>query len=172
MLYRSVGAGYVNLPAWLSEGTATLAEISPNPDYDRALTDAGGKNGLIPLADLCASFSSKVDQAFLAYAESRSFTNYLLSTYGSSGLMTLATTYADGVDCEHGTERAFGKSLSQLELNWRSSILGQSPLSLTLGNTAPYLVLFCLVLFIPLIAILSTATKKGDPHAPESFVRK
>jgi len=27
MLYRSIGAGYNNLPAWLREGTATLAEV-------------------------------------------------------------------------------------------------------------------------------------------------
>jgi hypothetical protein len=164
MLYRSVGAGYNNIPAWLSEGTATLAEISPNPDYDRTLTDAGNKNGLIPLKDLCASFSARVDEAFLAYAESRSFTDYLLNTYGSSGLMTLASTYADGVDCERGTERAFGMSLSQLELNWRASLVGQSPLSLTLSDKAPYLVLLCLVLFVPFIAILSTSRKKGDSH--------
>ena len=172
MLYRSVGAGYANIPAWLSEGLAVLAELSPNPDYDRVLTDAGQKNGLIPLSDLCVSFSARVDQAFLAYAESRSFTNYLLTTYGSSSLMTLATTYADGVDCEHGTERAFGASLSQLELSWRSSILGQSSLNLTLDSSAPYLVLLCLVLFIPLIAILSTSRRKGNPHGPETLIRK
>ena len=166
MSYRNVGAGYANLPAWLSEGVATLAEINPSSDYDIALMEAVTKNNLIPIRDLCASFSPNRDAALLAYAEARSFTNYLLTTYGSSGLMTLATTYADGVDCERGPERAFGASLSQLELDWRASLSGQSPLNMTLKDSAPYLVLFCLVLFIPLIAILSTSRKKGNPHGP------
>jgi hypothetical protein len=164
MLYRNIGAGYNNVPAWLSEGVATLAEISPNPDYDRTLSAAAGTNGLMPLKELCASFPAKVDQAFLAYAQSRSFTNYLLNTYGSTGLMTLAGAYADGVDCERGTERAFGISLSQLELDWHASLVGQSPVSVMISDKAPYLVLFCLVLFIPFIAILSTSRKKGDSH--------
>ena len=172
MIYRSVGAGYGNIPAWMSEGVATLAEINPSSDYDLALTNATTQNGMIPLQDLCASFSPNRDSALLEYAEARSFTRYLLNTYGSSGLMTLASTYADGVDCERGTERAFGASLSQLELDWRASLTGQSALRMALNDTGPYLVLFCLVLFIPLIAILSTSRKKGDSHGPETSIRK
>ncbi len=53
MLYRSVDQGYQNIPAWLREGTATLAEIYPNADYDRALVDAVTNNDLIPLK-ICA----------------------------------------------------------------------------------------------------------------------
>jgi hypothetical protein len=160
MMYRSVGAGYNNLPAWLREGTATSAEIYPNADYDRVLTEAAAKNGLILLIDLCSSFPSDAGQAFLAYAESRSFTNYLHDTYGSSGLLSLAAVYANGVDCEHGTERAFGVSLSALEQKWRSSLLGGNRFLPALQNISPYLVLLCLVLIIPFIGIVSTLRKK------------
>jgi len=79
MLYRRVGAGYKNIPAWLREGMATLAEVYPDPEYDRFLMDAAARNSLIPIRDLCAPFSPNADSAFLAYAESRSFTNYLRS---------------------------------------------------------------------------------------------
>ena len=171
MLYRSVAAGYNNIPAWLREGVATLAEINPSSYYDSVLIEAAGKNGLIPLGDLCASFPSDDGEAFLAYAESRSFTNYLLNTYDSAGLLGLASTYADGADCERGTERALGAPLSKLEQDWRESVLGQNALGKTLTTASPYLVLLCLVLFIPLIAIFSTSRKKGSPHGPESFVR-
>jgi len=160
MMYRSVGARYNNLPAWLREGTATLAEIYPNADYDRALTDAGANNDLIPLKDLCTSFPANAGQAFLAYAESRSFTSSLRDTYGSSGLLNLAAAYADGVDCEHGPERAFGIPLSNLEQKWRSSMLGQNRLLPALQNISPYLVLLCLVLIVPFIGIVSTLRKK------------
>ncbi len=171
MLYRNVGAGYNNLPAWLREGVATLAEINPSADYDNVLFEKAKINGLIPLADLCGSFPADAGAAFLAYAESRSFTSYLHDTYGAAGLLNLARIYADGVNCELGTERAFGVSLSKLELDWRESMLGQNALSMTLGSMAPYLVLLCLILLIPLIAILSTARKKGNPHGPETFAR-
>ena len=172
MMYRSVGAGYNNLPAWLREGTATLAEMYPNADYDRALADAGANNDLIPLKDLCVSFPADAGQAFLAYAESRSFTNYLHDAYGSSGLLSLAASYADGVDCERGTERAFGIPLSNLEQKWRSSVLGQNRFLPALQNISPYLVLLCLVLIIPFIGIISTLRKKGSHHEPGTNIRR
>ena len=172
MMYRSVGSGYDNLPVWLREGTATLAEIYPNADYDRMLMEAGAKNDLIPLKNLCGSFPADAGQAFLAYAESRSFTSYLHDTYGSSGLLRLAAAYADGVDCEHGTERAFGVSLSSLEQKWRSSMLGQNRLLPALQNISPYLVLLCLVLTIPFIGIAISLRKKGSHHEPGISVKK
>ena len=172
MMYRSVGVGYNNIPAWLREGTATLAEVFPNADYDRILANAAAGNSLIPIKDLCESFPADAGTAFLAYAESRSFTRYLHDTYGSTGLLNLAASYADGVECERGTERAFSISLSNLEMQWRSSVLGQNTFLPALQNIAPYLVLLCLVLIIPLIGMVSARRKKGKPNEPETFVRK
>lgn len=171
MLYRRVGPGYHNIPAWLREGMATLAEIYPNADYDRVLAGAAATNTLIPLKDLCVSFPPDAGQAFLAYAESRSFTNYLHSNYGSTGLLSLAGYYADGVDCERGTERAFGLSLSSLELDWREAVLGQRAIGSALRNTLPYLVLLCLVLLVPFLGGLSMILRKGKDHEPETYAR-
>ncbi|HMD80384.1 MAG TPA: peptidase MA family metallohydrolase, partial [Anaerolineales bacterium] len=168
MMYRRVGAGYQNLPAWLREGTATLAEINPNPDYDVVLTSAGVTGTLIPIRDLCVSFSPNPDAAFLAYAESRSFVNYLHDTYGSQNLLNLALIYADGLDCERGVERAYGVSLSKLEMDWRRSVLGQNTVIPALQNMFPYLALLCLVLLIPFIGITSVMRKKGNRNESES----
>ena len=166
MLYRQVGAGYHTIPAWLREGMATLAEVYPNADYDPALAEATENNRLIPLKQLCSSFPADAGQAFLAYAESRSFTDYLHDTYGSTGLLNLAVSYADGVDCERGTERALGVSLSSLESEWRASALGQNAALSALQNISPYLVLLCLVLIIPLIGAVSTIRRKGTRNEP------
>ena len=166
MLYRQVGAGYHTIPAWLREGMATLAEVYPNADYDPALAEATENNRLIPLKQLCSSFPADAGQAFLAYAESRSFTDYLHDTYGSTGLLNLAVSYADGVDCERGTERALGVSLSRLESEWRASALGQNAALSALQNISPYLVLLCLVLIIPLIGAVSTIRRKGTRNEP------
>lgn len=164
MLSRAVGAGYENLPAWLREGTATLAEMYPNPEYDRVLADAAKNGTLIPLKELCASFPADTGQAFLAYAESRSFTNYLHSNYGSSGLLKLATSYADGVECDRGAELALRISLSTLEARWHSAALGGSAVLPALQNMLPYLVLLCLVLIVPFIGILTTRRRKGNQN--------
>ncbi|HEY5729295.1 MAG TPA: peptidase MA family metallohydrolase [Anaerolineales bacterium] len=164
ILARQVGAGYKNIPAWLREGMAISAELYPNPEYERFLTDAAARDALIPIKDLCASFSPQIDSAFLAYAESRSFTNYLRGQYGVDGLLTLATAYADGVECERGPERAFGSSLAMLERDWRVTILGQDNIASTLGNFAPYIGLLCLVVFFPLIGIMNSMRKKGTSH--------
>jgi len=161
LLYRQVGTGYENIPAWLREGMSMLAEVYPNPDYDRVLKDAAARDALTPIKDLCASFSPQVDSAFLAYAESRSFTDYLRGQYGADGLLSLVTAYANGVDCERGPERAFGVTFAKLERDWRVTVLGGSNLMSTLGTFAPYLVLLCMVVFFTLIGILGSTRKKG-----------
>lgn len=169
MLHRQVGAGYRNLPAWLGEGMATLAEAYPNPNYAILLREAAARDALIPIRDLCDSFSPRVDSAFLAYAESRSFTDYLRGLYGADGLLSLANAYANGVTCERGTERAFGVSLAKLERDWRVTALGQTGVTFTLGDAVPYLILLCLVVFFPLVGIVNAMRKKGDRHAPERY---
>jgi hypothetical protein len=160
MLYRQIGAGYNQLPTWLNEGIAMLAEINPNADYDRVLLDASNRGVLIPIADLCASFPADSAQAFLAYAEARSFTTYLRDTYGAPALLNLAKTYTEGVDCENGAQRALGTSLSQLEMNWREKTLGQNVWGVALRNMLPYLVLLALLIFVPLVVGMNTPRKK------------
>jgi hypothetical protein len=169
MLYRHLGAGYNNLPAWLSEGIAMQAELYPNADFERALADASARNGLIPLKDLCASFSPNPAQALLAYAQARSFTTYLRNQYGTNGLLSLAGAYASGMDCERGVERAFGVPLAKLETDWRASVLGQNRIGSILENLSPYLVLLCLVLIIPFVGMVSALRRMGSRNEPEKY---
>ena len=170
MLQRQLGSQ--SLPTWLNEGIATLAEINPTADYGIVLQDASARNGLIPLANLCASFPADPAQAFLAYAEARSFTTYLRDTYGAPALLNLAETYTEGVDCENGTQRALGVPLSQLELTWREKNLGQNVWGVALRNLLPYLVLLGLLIFIPLILGMNATRQKVDKHGPEKYTNK
>jgi hypothetical protein len=140
-----------------------LAEVYPNPEYDRFLRDAAAaQNGLIPMTDLCASFSPNSDSAFLAYAQSRSFTNYLRGGFGTDGLLRLTNFYANGVDCEQGTQQAFGVSFGKLERDWRVNTLGENNLTSALGDIAPYLALLCLVMFFPLLGMFNAMRKKNN----------
>ncbi|MBV6396606.1 MAG: hypothetical protein HFACDABA_02206 [Anaerolineales bacterium] len=149
LLFRRVGAHYTRLPLWLREGIASLTELYPNPDYDFALAQAAASNSIPPLADLCDSFPPDAAGAFLAYAASRSFTQFLVDNYGASGLNSLALAYADGLDCEQGARQALGLSLSQLEARWRESTLGENRSRVIAANLFPYLLLLILMLIVP-----------------------
>lgn len=151
MLYRSVGEGYTVLPVWLVEGIASLSELYPNPDYDQALMTSSQNDSLLPIADLCDTFPLDASRAFLAYAESQSFVRFLRDTYGTPGLFSLTSAYADGLNCEQGVVRALGTSLASLDTRWRESVLGQNVAGVFLRNMLPYLGLFVFMLLIPLI---------------------
>jgi hypothetical protein len=150
MLYRSLGDGYKNLPAWLIEGLASMTEQYANADYAQALTIASQNNSLIPFLDLCDSFPPDTGRAFLAYAQSQSFARYLRETYGTTGLTTLTRQYADGLDCEVGATRALSVPLNQLDINWRETVLGQNIIGVAIRNLSPYVTIMALILLVPL----------------------
>jgi hypothetical protein len=163
LLYRHTGAAYNQLPAWLREGIASLAELYPNADYIQVLGIAAQNQALLPMADLCGLFPQDASGALLAYAESASFTRYLHETYGTSGLLTLIRAYADGLDCEQGAARAFGDSLSQMDQEWRQQALGENVGGLALHNLLPYLVVLAVILTFPAWGLW--ASRKRSGHA-------
>ncbi len=154
LLYRELGPGYENLPAWLSEGIASLVEAYPNPDYANALETSSRNGSLIPMLELCDSFPPDSGRAFLAYAQSRSFAAYLRDTYGATALEALARAYADGLDCDLGAARAVGLPLSQLDSRWRETALGQNAAGAALRDLAPYLIVLGMALLIPFTGLL------------------
>ena len=154
LLYQSVGPNYNRLPVWLTEGLASLAELNPNPDMDIALAQAAQTNTLLPLADLCASFPPDTGRAFVAYAEAKSFTRFLLDNHGTTGLSALTSAYADGLDCEQGARQALEQPLSQLEVRWRESVLGENRGGVVTTNLFPYLLVLGIILLIPAWGLL------------------
>ncbi|MDX9863599.1 MAG: peptidase MA family metallohydrolase [Anaerolineaceae bacterium] len=144
MQYQLMGANYRNAPLWLLEGTASLAELYPNPDYERVLERAVENQSLIKIEDLCNTFPQEASRAFLAYAQSESFTRYIYTHHGSSGLQTLMMNYENGLGCSEGFSAAFKTSLTQEEYNWQQQ-LGIHTGSLILQNIAPYFLVLALI---------------------------
>lgn len=149
LLYQGLGPNYNRLPIWLTEGMASNAELIPNADLDATLAAAVDSNSLLPLSELCAAFPPDTGRAFLAYAQSKSFVRFLLDNYGTTGLSALVSAYADGMDCEEGARRALEQPLSQLEVRWRESALGENRSGVVAMNLFPYLLVLGLVLFVP-----------------------
>lgn len=151
LLYQVVGPGYSRLPMWYSEGMASLAEIYPNPDYERALMTSAESGRLLKMETLCNNFPREASSAFLAYAESASFVRLLYQKFGASGLQSLATQYRDGKGCAEAVSSALDTSLAELETTWRQESLGLDAGLLALRNLAPYLLILLILLVPPLV---------------------
>ena len=165
MLYKALGENYVKQPAWLLEGIASMVELYPNPDYARALEIASESDSLLSYEDMCASFPADAGNAFLAYAQSQSFVNFIRNTYGNTGLTRLMDSYGDGFSCELGATNALGTPLSQLDARWRETVLGQNVLGVAARNLSPFILLMALVLVVPLwgaIDLLRQRRKRGQ----------
>ena len=166
LTYELVGQDYGRLPVWLREGIASMAEPA-NPDYAQDLSLAADQQTLIPIADLCGDFPPDLSRALLAYAESESFTRFIVGKYGDSGLVNLAKAYADDLDCQQGPVRALQTPLDQVEREWLASAnLGSGNVPAALGSLLPYLVLLAVMLLVPLgflIAVWRTPNGRERP---------
>ena len=156
MLYHKLGPNYANLPTWLSEGLASIAELYPNPDYQLLINNAYQKDNLLPFSSLCNGFPRDASNALLAYAQSASFTRYLHGEFGSNGMDALVAAYGNGLTCERGIEVATGLSLTQLERQWREQTFSENTQLTAINNLLPWIVLLIVVLGAPLsLALLS-----------------
>jgi hypothetical protein len=151
-----MGESYNNLPQWLNEGIASVAELYPNPNYPGYLEQANTSQALIPFSELCDAIPEDADQAIVAYAQSESFVRFLYNRFGTDGLETLIEAYADGAACEEGLQTAFNQTLSQLDHQWQVETFNivtapeiePSQEFLSWGG------LFVLILFVPLVILV------------------
>jgi hypothetical protein len=169
--YQVAGTAYQQLPTWLVEGTASIAELYPDPDYQVALNKATTAGTLLPIETLCTSFPRDASNAYLAYAESASFVRMIHEKYGSSGIQTLMKKYEDGMGCDEGAMAALGSSLPQLQVSWKQEMLGVDSQAVAWQNIAPYLLLLVLLLVVPLASILWLA-RKPKTTKPELGTRQ
>jgi len=160
--YQIAGEQYDNLPAWLSEGLASMAELNPNSEYQRVLLSSSRDGSLLSFSNLCQSFPREASSAYLAYAQSSSFTKFLHDTYGSSGIQSLIFYYKDGLGCEEGIEASFGTDLSRLESRWQQEVLGVQAGFIKMKTLAPYLLLMGIVVVVPILPFLPRHKKKED----------
>ena len=159
LLYQKLGEDYVKLPNWLNEGLASTAEVFPNPDYPLLLEKAYEREMLIPIADLCQSFPIDAANFQLAYAESTSFTWYLLGEFGNPGMEKMISAYADGLGCDRGVEVALESTLADLERDWRRINFNESPLRSSVEGMLPWMVIF-ITLLLPSFGLYVNDTIK------------
>jgi hypothetical protein len=120
-------------PLWLSEGMATVSQVSRGLAAPTWLTRNLGvleKGGGYPFSQLMAvtTTAGMTDaQVRLWYAESYSLVRYLLSTQYRSSFYRFSVYIRDGRPVEEALYRAYGAPYTRiraLEIAWRASISG------------------------------------------------
>jgi hypothetical protein len=165
-LFLTLGDNYFNLPAWLNEGLASVAEQYPNAEYPALVKTAYQETGLPSMSSLCPGFPSEASTAVLAYAQSTLFTRFILERYGKEGMKALVSTYASGQDCENGAATALGMPLSELEQTWRDTTFGERLSSESQANDfLPWIAVILATLGVPLIIMWIVLRQKRSQDA-------
>lgn len=160
--YNVTGSSYSNTPSWLLEGMATAVELYPDPDRQRTLVSANDGNSLTPILELCHPFSDDAEKAYLAYAESYSFVNYLSQRFGSSSLNRLLSAYANGLDCESAVSQVYSLPLNQLESEWKTAeFSGQTKTISYLEYWPVFLISAIILISLLIIAIRALGRKRS-----------
>lgn len=139
-IFAQVGDGYAQVPAWLNEGIAALAEG----------TNLEVSSELMPLQNLCNRLPFRSPASEQAYAQSAAVVAFLTERYGKETIPALLDAYAQlEAACDTGLENVLRLSLDQLENDWRES--GREP------ESAPPSVAPWLLLTLPVVVAIATS---------------
>lgn len=110
----------VRVPSWLNEGIAMYFESGPR-GRDRVLARAAVGNQLIPLRSMGA-VPGRPDAIRNFYAQSWSIVGYLIDRHGEERMSELLAEIGGGSPIEIAVETVYGKSLEQLDADWRDQL--------------------------------------------------
>lgn len=114
-LGQALEAHGVEPPTWLTEGLAEYVADAVTPGDQRR--KARGQPG--PMADLDVGFPGNPQSSNLAYAQSRSFVEFVVQETGDRGLNRLVGALAETGDIDQAFPRAYGRSMADFEAAWR-----------------------------------------------------
>jgi hypothetical protein len=119
VIYQVTFNPYNDLPVWLNEGLAMFSEGPLSSSYVNLLTFALKSNGVFSVRSLASPFSAFSDKANLSYAESFSFVDYLVGSYGSDKMLQLLNTFRQGSDYDPAFLSVFGFDMDGLYSQWQ-----------------------------------------------------
>jgi hypothetical protein len=123
VLHRNIQGD--RLPRWLDEGicqwaSGGIAELMAE-DSDKALAQAAASDMLIPMRAL-EIFPEEDKSLLLAYEESKSFVEYLISKSGEEGLLQAMGHVKEGNSLDDAIQKSYSMSLHDLEQNWQAHL--------------------------------------------------
>ncbi|PIV44177.1 MAG: hypothetical protein COY75_05965 [Nitrospirae bacterium CG_4_10_14_0_8_um_filter_41_23] len=109
------------LPRWLDEGVCQwasggIAELIAD-DGDSAITKATISDSTISIGDLIR-FPRDEKSLLLAYEESKSIVEYIVSEYGKQGILQILEYLKEGHSIDDSIQKSLSVSTSELEIKW------------------------------------------------------
>ncbi len=133
--YQTTRNPYGDLPNWMVEGISMYAEGELGFSFKAMLLEALDKNTTISVRSLCSPFSAYADQSYLAYAQSYSLIDYLVSAYGQAKLAQLLDVFHHGSDYDEALIEVYGFDMVGLNNLWLAYAVKQY-LPATIGAAA------------------------------------
>lgn len=152
-----------NLPRWLDEGVAQwisggLADIiiqKKASNLERAVLSGR----YLSFDVLEKGFPEEKRYMSLAYAESRSFVEYIIREYTVTGILTILQYLKEGYVIDDAIMKALYTSLNELEVMWLEDVRRRSTWLLFLTNNL-YEILFVIGAFLLILAYIKGIMKK------------
>ena len=123
---EAAGKAISQVPSWLNEGLAEYGNIDPTDDYDAALRYGIFTRRIKPLWYLTA-FGGTPEDIIIAYGQSRSVVQYLISNYGEDRMAALFPVLQRTLDIDQAMLEVYGIDQFGLDSAWREN-LGLDPL--------------------------------------------
>ena len=123
--HHIISAGYkTRFPEWLNEGTATYEAQDSIEHFSayRKFKKAAAKNELHPLGEMDIFALLDDNDRFLAYIESYTVVEYIVSTYGHDALADLLKARRDNPDMHEVIKDTLGVSYEDFELGWMNFV--------------------------------------------------
>ncbi len=118
---------YIDLPIWLDEGLAMYAEGPLELALATYLNKAVAENSLISVRSLSSPFSAYAKEATLAYAQSYSLVEFLISSYGQGRTLELLNTFRQGSSYDAALNKVYGFDMDGLDALWRDYVTVPAP---------------------------------------------
>jgi hypothetical protein len=161
-----------NLPRWLNEGVCQwmsdgIAEIVIGND-DKILRQALLSERFFSMNQL-RRFPGEKSALLLAYAESKSYVEYIFREYGESGLFTILKYLNEGDTPEHAIKRSLAVDSDELERDWHLYLKRKYTAFSYIGQNLP-IILFVFAALITVYGFLRMLKKKrAYRDEPEDF---
>ncbi len=124
----TLGASANRVPRWLTEGISVYEERRARPGWGDDLSIefllAYQANGLLPLRDLNNGFvrPNRPEQVSLSYYQASLVVEQIEARHGIAGLRDLLKAYAKGVTTETAFQAALGRSIDQVDEEFKSAL--------------------------------------------------
>lgn len=118
---RAAGGNSALVPLWFNEGLAEYGNLDKGLSYDYFLDWAVDTGRLTPFTRL-QTFPGDPNLVIVSYGQSRDFIEYLIETYGPEKIAETFTSIREGRSGDLAIRNVYGKTVQQLDNEWRDSI--------------------------------------------------